>query len=104
VAVPEADEVTTVTRETAAEPAAARLALDLVVADVAERSSTLADVQRAARRFTSSALCRRLMHVPAARFVHVHLCAVHGVRPRQLWFLPSTLHRGLVIRRSEFAA
>lgn len=55
----------------AAAAAAARLALDAADADMEERSRTLAAVARAARRFCASALGRRLMTLPAARFVRL---------------------------------
>jgi hypothetical protein len=48
--------------------ATARCSLDVLDCDRAERSRTLAAVGNAARRFASSALCRRLMAVPAAQF------------------------------------
>jgi hypothetical protein len=70
----------------AAATAAARLALDAVDGDSAERSSTLAAVQRAARRFTASPLCRRRKHVPASRFVRLPRTALGAdviVRDRQ---------------------
>jgi hypothetical protein len=55
----------------AAAVASARLALDAADCDSAERSRTLAAVQRAAKRFTASALCRRLMSVPPYRFLRL---------------------------------
>jgi hypothetical protein len=51
--------------------ASARLALDAIDGTPGERSRTLAAVQRVARRFTASALYRRVMQVPAARFVRL---------------------------------
>jgi hypothetical protein len=55
----------------AAAVAAARLALDTVDANSEERSRTLAAVQHVARRFTATALFRRIMVLPAARFVRL---------------------------------
>jgi hypothetical protein len=55
----------------AAALAAARLALDEIDCDAAERSRTLASVERAAGRFTRTALGRRLLNVPAARFLRL---------------------------------
>ncbi len=55
----------------AAAAASARLALDAAYCDSSERSRTLTAVQRAARRFTGSALCRRLMILPASRFLRL---------------------------------
>jgi len=51
--------------------ASARIALDTIDASPGECSRTLAAVQRVAERFTRSALYRRVMHVPAARFVRL---------------------------------
>jgi hypothetical protein len=51
--------------------ASARLALDALDGTPDERSRTLAAVQRIARRFTTSALYRRVMQLPAARFVRL---------------------------------
>jgi hypothetical protein len=59
----------------AAAVAAARLALDTADGDLAERARALAAVGRAARRFTASALWRRLTELPAARFLRVPHCA-----------------------------
>jgi hypothetical protein len=51
--------------------AAARLALDTIDGDSAERSRTLATVQTAARRFAGSPLGRRLMTIPASQFIRI---------------------------------
>ena len=56
---------------TAAAVASARLDLDALDGDPDERSRALAAVARAARRFAATALCRRLMAVPAARFLRL---------------------------------
>jgi hypothetical protein len=53
----------------AAAVAAARLILDALEGDSGERSRTLAAVLRVARRFTMSALYRRLMQLRAEQFV-----------------------------------
>jgi hypothetical protein len=55
----------------AAAVACARQELDQIGADSAERSRTLAAVQFAAKRWTASALGRRLMTVPASQFVRL---------------------------------
>jgi hypothetical protein len=52
----------------AAAVAAARLRLDALDCDSGERSGALSAVHLAARRFSRSALCRRLMRLPTARF------------------------------------
>jgi hypothetical protein len=51
--------------------ASARLAIDVLEGDSAERSRTLAAVQRGAHGFTHSALFRRLMKLPAAQFLRL---------------------------------
>jgi hypothetical protein len=51
--------------------AAARLNLAALDGSSGERSRTLAAVQRVGSRFAASALFRRLMHVPAARFLRL---------------------------------
>jgi hypothetical protein len=56
---------------TGAAIASARIALDAIDASPAERSRTLTAVQRVAERFTRSALYRRVMLVPSARFVRL---------------------------------
>jgi hypothetical protein len=51
--------------------ASARIALDAIDAKPGERSRTLTAVRRVAERFTRAALYRRVMQVPAARFVRL---------------------------------
>lgn len=55
----------------AAAVAAARQALDTGTADALERSLTLGPVQSGAKRLSASVLGRRLMSVPASRFVRL---------------------------------
>lgn len=55
----------------AAAVAAARLSLDAADGDSAERSRTLAAARDAAYAFAAGRLCRRLMTVPASRFVRL---------------------------------
>ena len=56
---------------TTAAVAAARLTLDVTNGDSAERSRTLAAVAHAARAFAAGRFCRRLMTVPASRFIRL---------------------------------
>ncbi len=70
----------------AAAVASARLALDALDGGSGERSRTLAAVQRVARGFTTSAIYRRLMQLPAARFLRLDRSARDAdviVRDRQ---------------------
>jgi len=88
---------------TGAAVASARIALDAIDGSPDERSRTLAAVQRVAERFTRSALYRRVMHVPAARFVRLR-CGAHDadviVRDRR-----RRLHAiGLTVVRDAFDA
>jgi hypothetical protein len=55
----------------AAAVASARLDLDASESDSLERSRALAAVQKVAKRFGTSALCRRLMKVPASQFLRL---------------------------------
>jgi len=87
----------------AAAVAAARLGLDAIESDSSERSRTLTAVQNAAKRLGTSALCRRLMKVPASQFLRLPRTA-HGpdviVRDRR-----RRLHAiVLTVRRDAFAA
>lgn len=61
----------------AAAVAHARQVLDSSNFDTTERSRTLSAVQLTAKRFAASALCRRLMTVPAAQIVRLPPAA-HG--------------------------
>jgi hypothetical protein len=59
----------------AAAVASARLALDAIEGGSGEHVRTLAAVQRVARCFTASAVFRRLMRLPAARFLRLERSA-----------------------------
>ncbi len=58
--------------------ASARSTLDALDSGSDERSRTLAAARRVAQRFTASALYRRLMQVPTARFLRLDRSAHHA--------------------------